>query len=203
MALSGLGLSLFVLTHMIGNLLLFVGPEAYNTYSHALITSKLIYIAEAGLAGLFLAHAFVGICLARENRAARPQKYAVTTNGEKTVSFASKTMVYHGLILLVFTIHHLITFKYGTVYTATYNGVEMRDLFRLVTEVFQSPVYVIWYAVALVLLALHLSHGFASSFQSIGFNHPSHTPKIKCFGYFYAVVVTLGFIAPPIAIFFR
>ena len=203
MGLSGLGLSLFVLTHMLGNMLLFVGPQAYNSYSHALVSFELIYVIEAGLAALFLVHAVVGIGLARENRKARSQPYAMATNGDKAVSIASKSMIYHGLIILVFTIHHLITFKYGTVYTATYNSVEMRDLYRLVTEVFHNPAYVVWYVVALSFLALHLSHGFSSSFQSIGFNHPRYTPCIKRFGCVYAVIVAVGFLAPPLVIFFR
>ena len=203
MGLSGLALSLFVLVHMTGNFLLFKGPEAYNGYSHFLITNHFIYVAEAGLVTLFLVHAFLGICLARENRKARTQGYAMSPSGEKSVCLASRTMIYHGLVLLVFTIHHLITFKYGPVYTATYNGEEMRDLYRLVTEVFQQPVYVVWYAVALVLLGLHLSHGFASSFQSLGFYHPRHTRCIKRFGYLYAAVVTIGFLAPPLVMFFN
>jgi succinate dehydrogenase / fumarate reductase cytochrome b subunit len=123
------------------------------------------------------------------------------SSGTKAAAFASKTMIYHGLVILVFTVYHLITFKFGKVYTATYGGVEMRDLYRLVTEVFHNPAYVAWYAVALVLLGVHLSHGFASSFQSLGFYHPRHTRCLRVFGYVYAAVIAVGFMAPPLVIF--
>lgn len=198
MGLSGLGLCAFVLAHMTGNLLLFVGPAAYNEYSHFLVTNHFIYVAEAGLAAMFLMHAAIGIKLTRDNRAARTSPYAMTPNGDKAVCPASRTMIFHGLVLLAFVIHHLATFKYGTVYTATYDGVAMRDLHRLVIEVFQNPAYVAWYTVSLVLLAAHLSHGFSSAFQSLGFNHPRWNCLLKIFGRVYAVVISLGFLAPVI-----
>jgi succinate dehydrogenase / fumarate reductase cytochrome b subunit len=202
MGLSGLGLSLFVLTHMAGNMLIFVGPDAYNSYSHALITNKLIYVAEAGLVFLFLLHAITATWLTIENRRARPQGYYQGTNGAKAVCPASKTMAYQGVIILVFTILHLITFKYGTMYETTVNGVVMRDLHRLVLEVFHKPGYVAWYVVALIALGFHLSHGFASSFQSLGFNHTRYTPWLKCAGRAYAFIVMAGFLAQPLYVYF-
>lgn len=198
MGLSGLGLCAFVLAHMTGNLLLFVGPAAYNEYSHFLVTNHFIYVAEAGLVAMFLMHAAIGIKLTRDNRAARTSAYAMTPNGDKAVCPASRTMIFHGLVLFAFVIHHLATFKYGTVYMATYDGVVMRDLHRLVIEVFQNPAYVAWYAVSLALLAAHLSHGFSSAFQSLGFNHPRWNCLLKIFGRVYAVVISLGFLAPVI-----
>jgi succinate dehydrogenase / fumarate reductase cytochrome b subunit len=202
MGISGLALSLFVLAHMSGNLLLFVGPEAYNSYSHFLVTNHFIYLAEAGLALFFLSHTAIGIRLTIENRKSRSARYALEPNGEKAVCPTSKTMIFHGLVIFAFTIHHLATFKFGKVYTATYGGVEMRDLYRLVTEVFHEPLYVVWYVVALLLLAAHLSHGFSSSFQSLGFYHPKHTRCLKVFGFFYAAAIAIGFLAPPLVIFF-
>lgn len=201
MALTGLGLSAFVLTHMIGNLLIFAGPEKYNAYSHVLISNPFIYVAEVGLVALFLAHVLTAITLTIENKKARGERSYVTTSGAKGVLFASKTMIHQGLILLIFTISHLISFKYGPDYKVTYDGVEMRDLHALVLEVFHKPVYVAWYVVCLVLLGLHLSHGFASAFQSIGVFHPRYTVLLKRFSIFYAVVVSAGFIAPPVYIF--
>jgi succinate dehydrogenase / fumarate reductase cytochrome b subunit len=202
-ALTGLGLTLFVLLHMLGNCLIFVSPEAYNTYSHKLTSSALIYIAEVGLVVLFFCHLYLAITLTIANRRARPDGYAMGTNGKKGVSFASKTMIYQGSILLVFVILHLITFKYGPHYTVTYDGVEMRDLHRLVLEVFHSPAYVGWYVICLLLLGLHLSHGVSSSVQTLGGNHPHYNKFIKCFGYFYAVVVSLGFISQPLYVFLK
>lgn len=122
----------------------------------------------------------------------------MTANGEKAPSFASRTMVYTGSIILVFAVYHILTFKYGAFYTATYDGVEMRDIHRLVIEVFQNPAYVLGYILCMMVLALHLSHGVSSMFQSWGFNHPKHTPCLEKFGYVYALIVAAGFIAQPL-----
>lgn len=202
MAITGLSMSLFVLTHMLGNLLLFVGPEAYNMYSHKLITNPLITVAELGLLLMFLLHVFMAIRLTIENRSARPTRYAMPTNGSKAVSQASKTMIYHGMVLLIFTVYHLVTFKYGTVYETDYNGVMVRDLHRLVVEVFQSPAYVLFYVISMGTLGFHLSHGVQSSFQSLGFRHPRYTSGLKIFSTAYALIVGLGFGAQPVYVYF-
>jgi succinate dehydrogenase / fumarate reductase cytochrome b subunit len=202
MALTGLGLCGFVLIHMAGNMLIFVGPEAYNTYSHKLVTNPFIYIAEAGLLFLFVLHVLLALGLTVLNKVARSDRYARSTNGEKGVSISSKTMIYQGLLILVFVVYHLITFKFGHEYFVTYHGEEMRDIFRLVIEVFQSPQYVAWYIVCLLGLGMHLSHGFASSLQTFGLNHPRYNFGIKVASWTYTVIVTGGFISQPIYVFF-
>ena len=111
-------------------------------------------------------------------------------------------MAYTGSLILVFIILHIITFKYGTHYDATYGGVVMRDLHRLIIEVFQQTEYVAWYLLCLVLLAFHLSHGFASSFQSLGFRHPKYSQPLKCLSVIYAVIVAVGFISQPLYVYF-
>lgn len=202
MGATGLGLSLFVLMHLLGNLGLFVSAEAYNKYSHALVSNPVIYLAEAGLLGIFAFHLINGICLTFQNKRARPQRYAMITQGEKAVSHASRTMIHTGIVVFIFTIYHLVTFKYGPYYEVTYNGVTMRDLQRLVVEVFQSPAYVVGYIIALLALGHHLSHGVQSAFQSLGFNHPKYNCSIKRFGFVFALLVTLGFISQPLYVYF-
>lgn len=201
MALTGLAWSLFVLTHMAGNLLILINAEAYNKYGHAIVTNPLIYVAEAGLVLMILVHIFTGVKLTLENRAARPQKYALPTNGKKAARFQSKFMIFHGSLLLVFLIWHLITFKYGPHYSVTYNGVEVRDLHRLVLEVFQNPIYVVGYIVCLIGVGFHLSHGFYSSFATLGLFHPRFSPILNKFGYLYSFVVAAGFISQPLYVF--
>ncbi len=202
MGITGLAWSLFVLSHMVGNMLIFVGPEAYNKYSHALISNPLIYIAEAGLVLTLVLHIINGIALTIENRRARPTKYAIPTNGEKAARFQSKFMAFHGILLLVFIITHLITFKYGSYYSyTTADGQEIRDIHRLVVEVFNQPGAVAWYVLALIGVGLHLSHGFYSSFASLGFYHPRFSPALSKFGYVYAFVVAAGFLSQPIYVF--
>lgn len=201
--ICGLGLSLFILTHMLGNLLVFLGPQAYNEYGHALTSNKLIYIAEAGLLALIFGHIIYAVILTIRNRKARPQKYAVTPAGEKKTNFAAKTMAYQGVVILVFIVHHLITFKFGDEYEVEYGGVVVRDLYRLMAEVFSQPLYVVWYIFALIILWTHVGHGFSSSFKSLGFNHPKYTPKIDKAGCAYAAIVCLGFIAQPLYMFMK
>jgi succinate dehydrogenase / fumarate reductase cytochrome b subunit len=202
MGICGLVWAGFVFGHMAGNLLILVSAEVYNKYGHAITSNKpLLYGAEVVLLFALVVHAFLGIQLFLENRRASPKKYAVAANKEKRASVASKTMAFQGSIVLFFIIYHLITFKYGPVYMVTYDGVEMRDLHRLMVEVFNQPGYVVGYIVCLLLLGLHLSHGFASVFQTLGLNHPKYAPIVKKISVGYAVVVTAGFIAQPVYIF--
>jgi succinate dehydrogenase / fumarate reductase cytochrome b subunit len=202
MALAGLGMCLFVLGHVLGNFLMFVSPEAYNMYGHKLTSNPLIYVAEVGLIGILVAHVVGALILTIRNKTARDTAYAKPGTGDKKTSMTTKTMWWQGVVVLVFIVLHLITFKFGTVYNTTVNGEEVRDLFRLLVEVFQSPVYVIWYVAAVALLGFHLMHGFQSSLQTLGVNHPQFTPKIKIVSLVYGAVVSLGFIAQPLYMFF-
>jgi succinate dehydrogenase / fumarate reductase cytochrome b subunit len=160
MGATGLIWSLFVLTHMAANMLILFSAEKYNLYSHALTSNPLLIVAELGLLAALLFHVVDGVWLTIQNKAARPRKYAMPTNGEKKARFQSKFMIFHGTLLLVFIVLHLITFKYGQIYTTTINGVEMRDLHRLVIQVFQQPGYVVWYVISMIVVFLHLAHGF-------------------------------------------
>ena len=200
-AFSGLGLAFFVLTHMTGNLLIFLGPQAYNEYGHALTSNHLIYAAELGLIAMFIGHAFYATFLTWKNYRARDTKYAMRASGAKATPWLHRTLFAQGLILLVFVILHLITFKYGPHYTVNYGQGEIRDLFRLMVEVFQQPGYVAWYLVALLILGFHLSHGVSSTIQSLGINHPRYEKAIHRFGILYALIVMFGFIAQPVYIF--
>lgn len=198
---TGLGLSLFVLAHMAGNLLMFVSPKAYNLYGHALVTNPLIYAAEAGLILIFAIHVVKALLLTWQNHVSRPQKYAVTGSGDKATSIVTKTMWMQGLVILVFVILHLNTFKFGQVYEIEYDGLVVRDLHRLVVEVFQQPGYVVGYIIALFALGLHLCHGVGSAFQTLGINHPKYTPMIKKISLGYGLVVAGGFISQPLYVF--
>jgi len=104
-------------------------------------------------------------------------------------------------VVLAFIIIHLATFKYGTHYETTVNGIVMRDLFKLMVEVFQSPGYIVWYLVSLVLLGFHLSHGVGSVFQSFGWMNGRFQPLLRKLSVIYAIVVAAGFISQPLYIF--
>jgi succinate dehydrogenase / fumarate reductase cytochrome b subunit len=202
MAIAGLGLCGFVLMHAIGNIILVFSADAYNKYSHALVTNPLLYAAEAGLVGIFLLHIITGVAVTLRNFKARPEGYAKNPSGDKKTSLITKTMWIQGVIILGFVILHLNTFKYGPEYETTVGGVVMRDLFRLVHEVFQSPLYVAWYVVAVLILCFHLSHGLYSALQTLGANHPMYTPKFIGASIIFGVVVSGMFIVQPLYIFF-
>ncbi len=198
MGITGLLLSGFVLTHLMGNFLLFLGPKAFNLYSHALISNPLIVVAELILLAIFLSHLALAALLTRENRKARPVPYHTRKTSGRGSTFASSTMPLSGAILLAFIIYHLIGFKYGTVYTTTYEGVEVRDLYRLLMEYFQSPLQVVLYIIPMLVLGLHLSHGFQSAFKSLGLVHPRYTPCVVRLGHAFAWFVALGFSSLPL-----
>lgn len=203
MGVTGLLLCGFLFSHMLGNCLLFVGPEAFNTYAHTLITNPFIYVAEAILAFIFISHIVMAARLTLENYSARPVKYFMKQNTGRGATFASSTMPYTGAIILIFLILHLWHFKYGAVYTAVYGGVEMRDLYRLLVEYFSSPLSVLWYIFAMLAVGIHVSHGFWSAFQSLGFNHPKYNCTLKIISKLYAIMITVGFSAMPIYCFLQ
>ncbi|NBX93602.1 MAG: cytochrome B subunit [Proteobacteria bacterium] len=197
-ALTGLGLSGFVLTHMLGNLLLFVGPNAYNLYGHKLTSTPLIYVAEVVLVTLFVVHVGLTLKLQKANRASRPIAPSQLPNVcVKRASFASRTMALSGLMILSFAILHLVTFKFGPYYAVTVDGVEMRDLYKLVQESFQKEWYTGFYLVCMVILFTHLSHGFTAAFQSLGLSN-THNTWLKRIGFVFALVVAGGFFSQPL-----
>lgn len=210
MGASGLVWVGFVLSHMAGNMLILVSPELYNSYGHAIVSNKLIlYTAEIGLVLALIIHVFTAISLTRQNRSAKGlaatvqigSRYAVAPSGDKKPPSASQFMGVQGSAVLAFIILHLITFKYGNYYETTVNGVVMRDLHRLVVEVFHSVNYIAWYSVCLVLLMFHLSHGANSIFLSFGALERKMQSSIKRLSWLYAIVVTVGFLSQPLYVF--
>lgn len=192
-AITGLLLCGFLVGHLSGNLLLLVGPDAFNLYAHKLVSlGALLYVIEAGLALVFLVHLYLAIRLNIENAKARG-KYQMKTRTGRGTTFMSATMPYTGLVLLVFLILHLMNLKFGTNYPTQVDGVQMRDIYRTTMEYFSNPGSVAWYVFAMVCAALHTAHGFASAFQSLGLNHPKYYPKIKVISYLYALTVGGGF----------
>ena len=199
MGLTGLGLCLFVLIHMLENLLIFLGPSQFNHYSYLLTSNPLIPLAEIGLVVFFVAHVIIALWVTVRNRMARSGSYAVKPPSERDATFASKTLMYSGLVILAFLVLHLITFKYGAQYPVTYSGVEMRDLYRLVIEVFAQPFYVAWYVFAMILLALHLSHSLSASMQTLGWMG-SNEKRLRRISVGFGLFVCAGFIAEALSV---
>jgi succinate dehydrogenase / fumarate reductase cytochrome b subunit len=200
-ALTGLGFAAFLVLHLAANLLVLVDEAAFNAYSHKLISNPLIYVAEAGLVLLFVTHAYKAVTNYVANRRARGTTYETKKPAGHTSrkSLASTTMIVTGTWLLLFTVLHIKTFKFGPWYE-TPDG-SMRDLARLVHEVFRAPLYVVFYVLSMAVVALHLRHGISSAFQSLGVAHPRFTPFILKAGIVVAVVMGLGFALVPVVVY--
>lgn len=206
MALTGLAWCGFVLGHMLGNLLYLLGPDSFNAYGHGITGNKPVYYAiETGLFLTFVSHVFFAILVSVENARARPVGYAVSQqSGAKTAaSFASRTMKYSGILVLVFLVLHLITFRFGNYYPYAFKGEEIRDLHKLMTEVFAGGGYVAWYLLCLLVLGFHLSHALWSSVQTLGVIPPGKEKSLRCVSLAYGWLVALGFAVNPILIFLR
>ncbi|MBX2821898.1 MAG: succinate dehydrogenase cytochrome b subunit [Rhodothermaceae bacterium] len=205
--LTGLGLTLFVIVHMAGNLSYFAGNEAYNAYAHKLLSlGPLLYIAELGLLAFFVFHIVLGVNIYLGKRKAREQGYKryKTAGGQSKQSLSSRSMIVTGVILGVFLVLHLVSFKFGAYYEAaeSIDGKPVRDLARLLNEKFQSPLYAFGYSGVMVLLALHLRHGIWSAFQSLGATNPRLTPLIYTLGALVGLLIAVGFFILPLWIFF-
>jgi succinate dehydrogenase / fumarate reductase cytochrome b subunit len=199
---TGLALVGFLVFHLAGNLLAFIGPGIYNEHAHALISSPLIIPAELGLLAIFLLHIYKAVANFGKNRAARPVGYGVKkwAGGPSRKSLGSTTMIWTGLAVLLFVAIHLKSFKYGAYYeTAT---VGERDLFRLLIEHFREPAYAVGYVIAMVLLGFHLRHGISSAMQSLGLMPGSWTARILRAGMVLAILIAGLFAIIPIAVYF-
>jgi succinate dehydrogenase / fumarate reductase cytochrome b subunit len=199
-ALTGLALFAYLLVHLAGNSLLFLGPERFNGYAHLLISNPLIVPVEIGLAAIFVLHAWKTVAMWWRNRRARPDPYYQKrwAGAPSRKSVASTTMIYTGALTAVFVVLHVWTFKYGP--AAEVAG--QRDLYGLVTRFFSHPLSVAFYEVCLVLLGLHLWHGFSSAFESLGGDEPRYTPRVLLAGKILAVVIGGGFVFIPLWVFF-
>ena len=200
--LTGLGLCLFVLIHVLGNMLIFAGAERYNLYAHGLHEFFLMEVFEVGLLILFVGHIVIALSLGWKNRFARKERYRHSMSGDKKPAFTHAALVFQGLALLAFLVWHLLTFKFGPYYEISHKGQTMRDIYQLVVEVFQSPLYVAGYSLALLVLSIHLGRGFSASLKSLGFNHPQYIPLVERFGWAFSALVSLGFLSQPFYVYF-
>jgi len=209
MAVTGLGLFAFVVIHLLENLTLLIGNRtAYNKWTHLLEQfGWALKLIEIGLVLFFLIHIISGVSVWLDKRRARPAPYDKVANagGPSRKTISSTTMIITGVVLAVFIIIHVKTFKYGPGvaegYVQNVDGVAMRDMYRLVIETFHKIGYVVWYVGALVFMGFHLRHGFWSAFQSLGALNPRFSPAVYALGVLLAVVLALGFIILPIWIF--
>jgi len=191
--ITGLALFLYLITHIAGNALVFFGPTTFNQYAHTLTSNPLIPVIEVGLLLIFLLHVYKTVTMYLGNQQARPLAYKMKKSQGRPSrkTFASSTMIFSGLWLLIFVIMHVKAFKYGLDYEAA-NGV--RDLYRIEMETFRSPLTVTFYVLSMLVVGSHLWHGGSSTFQSLGLDHPRWTPRILAVTKLLAAIIAGGFI---------
>jgi succinate dehydrogenase / fumarate reductase cytochrome b subunit len=208
-ALTGAVLAGFVLGHLIGNLLIFAGPDAINEYGHFLQTmlhGMGVWMARLGLLACTVVHVVLTVQLTRENRAARPGRYGYDATIQATRS--SRTMIFSGLTLLAFIVYHLLHFtlrvgnEYGT-YKTTLHGETVHDVYRMVIAGFTWWPASVFYLIAMAMLCSHLSHGVSSMFQTLGITTPRTMGTFKNLGRVYAAVIFMGNALIVFAVWFK
>lgn len=214
MGLTGLFLILFLVEHLIGNMLLIVGPQAFNDYAEFMGGNLLIRIAEVGLFAIFILHIVDGLMISAKNAKARPVKYAVKAGNANSTWF-SRNMKWTGIFILVFLILHLCSFfltaRFGVdlgigiapEYSYLQPGMEAISgehisMWHKAAAQFTVEWYVGIYVLAMVFLIFHLNHGFQSAFQTLGWNHKKYTPIIKLAGAGFSILVPIAFAFIPV-----
>lgn len=190
MAGTGLCLIGFLTFHLLGNFMAFAGAETFNDYAKKLHSLQpYLTVFNIGLLAVGLVHIVVGTILFFENLKARPKKYSVYKNpGGRTIG--SDTMPYTGILILLFVILHLFKF--------TFVDKSVTPIYQLMAATFTNPFWVILYVVSMIVVAVHISHGFWSMFQTFGLNHPHHMPLIMRLGLVVTFVFGIGFGILPI-----
>lgn len=196
MALSAMFLLVFLLIHLSVNLLSIFSEDAFNTASHFMGYNPLIqFVMQPVLVTGVIFHFVMGFVLEMKNKNARPVKYAVANNSGNS-SWSSRNMIISGAVILAFLGVHMYDFW---MHEMNYKYVEALSInetryWEELHAKFADLWRVIFYAVSFVLLGLHLSHGFQSSFQSIGARHPKYLKCVNTLGTWYSILIPLGFI---------
>ncbi len=202
MALSGLLLFLFIIGHMLGNLKVFEGPDAFNAYAEGIRTFGYPFLPEYGflwlarlvLLGAVGLHILAAVQLWQRSRGARARKYRKETN--LSFSYASRTMRWGGVLIFLFVVYHILHMTTGQAHPDFVYG----DVYANFIIGFQSPLVVGFYLVAQVALCLHLYHGIWSMTQSVGATHPKYDRMRRPVAGVFATGIFIGFIIPPMAV---
>jgi succinate dehydrogenase / fumarate reductase cytochrome b subunit len=206
--ITGVGLMVFLVLHLVGNLNLLIGKDAFNGYTHKLDgLGELLVVVELGLLAVFLLHIVSAVSVWFNNRGARTvQNTVVRSKGAPSrQTLSSRSMIITGTILFVFTVLHVRQFRFGPSvregYVTMLGHEQVRDLYRLVVEKFKQLPFVIAYMAAMVVVGVHLRHGFWSAFQSLGMLNPRLRSLAFSAGVFVAALLACGFFILPIYIY--
>jgi len=208
MALTGAALFLFAVGHMVGNLQVFLGPEAINRYGHFLkSTPELLWPARLGLLACVGMHVAAAMSLSAQNKQARPQRYA---GGDGYgAEGASRLMLGTGVVIAAFVVYHLLHYTLTLPAVNGYNldfstireaGTGHHDIFAMIILGFQKWPVSLFYIVAVGLLCTHLSHGISAMFQSLGLRNHTWWPRITVLARVASVVLFLGYASIPLSV---
>jgi succinate dehydrogenase / fumarate reductase cytochrome b subunit len=197
MAVTGLIMVLYLITHVLANLLVFQGPTRINAYSAFLHgTGGALWVARLVLLAALVFHVIAAVQLAERRQDARPVGYA--SGREPQVStLASRTIRWGGALILVFLVYHILHFTVGTAHPDFIEG----DPYHNVAAGFHNPIVVVFYLIAMAAVGLHLYHGIWSSGRSLGMSPPSPRPLRRSLALALALLVWLGFTVIPIAVY--
>jgi succinate dehydrogenase / fumarate reductase cytochrome b subunit len=197
-AVTGAVMFGFVIVHMMGNLQVFLGPEALNGYARFLHAApELLWTARIVLLVSVVVHIVVSMSLARQAVAARPTGYRLKQS--LVTTYAARTMRWSGPLIFLFVLYHLAHFTWPGVAMGPYRH-QPHDVYANVVNGFRVPWVVAIYVVAQILLGLHLYHGAWSLFQSLGLNHPRYNALRRWIPRAFAFAVVAGNIAMPLAV---
>jgi succinate dehydrogenase / fumarate reductase cytochrome b subunit len=197
MAVTGAILFGFVFVHMIGNLQVYLGPAALNHYGvflRELLHGAGIWIARAVLLTAVLLHIWSATSLTLDSRRARPEGYRQQKWKEST--YASRTMRWGGVILLLFVIYHLLHLTTGAAHPSFIEG----DVYHNFVAGFQSVPVSLFYILAMLALGLHLRHGVWSMFQTLGVSHPRYIRMAHAAAWIFAAIIVIGNVSFPLAV---
>jgi succinate dehydrogenase / fumarate reductase cytochrome b subunit len=202
MAVSGIILVLYLIAHMIGNWKAFFGADEFNHYSHWLRTignpalpgATLLWIIRIVLVVAVVAHMWAAISLWRQAKRARPVGYQ--TKKAVAQSYASRTMRWGGVIIIAFVVFHILDLTLGAVNREGHDG----EPFDRLLASFQNPVVVAFYAIAVILVGMHLRHGIWSATQTLGQSNRRREVTVNYAATAIATVLTLGFLLTPFAV---
>lgn len=200
-AVTGLFMVLFIVTHLLGNSTIFAGPDGINAYAEKLHSlGPFVLVFRAFMAVMLVLHVIFAILLTLENRAANPGKYAVKKMLKAT--FAGETMIWTGLLLLAFIVYHLLQFTLRiTPDIVLGNDAKNRvDVFTMVFSSLRITPIALAYVAAMVVLFLHLSHGIQSIFQTFGLSNDKTMPQFGAFGKVLSALFLVGYSAIPVLI---
>ncbi|MEA3246324.1 MAG: succinate dehydrogenase cytochrome b subunit [Gemmatimonadota bacterium] len=200
-AATGAALLVFLFGHLFGNLKVFQGQDALNSYAAWLQGHPLLWVARVGLLVVFVTHVYTTVTLAIENRRARPVRYEEYRPTKS--SFASRYMLLSGLVVLAFVVYHLLHFTFGVIDSANTRLLDPTgrlDVYASVVRSFHNA-WIAWsYVVAIGLLGLHLAHGITSAFQTAGVHHESYNKIVKATAAVVIGILVLGNWSIPLLI---